>query len=244
MLQGGFCLDKVKSDFLKLLLKKGALNIAPSTSDLFKFKSGRMSPNFINIGSLTDGESIHALRKAYSGFTADLLSDKKIEKFDFVYGPAYKGITLAALLAEGLFEKGHDIRTLYDRKEAKDYGDQKADKVIVGAGWFKQGQKILIIDDVITAGTTTLDSIEKLKLLGEHEIVGVVLAVDRQERMGDADNVGDLSSTQMIQQSYGLNVYSILTMQEIFSEVRHHLPSEIRDAWMDYYDRYGAVKLR
>ncbi|MEM4255129.1 MAG: orotate phosphoribosyltransferase [Candidatus Norongarragalinales archaeon] len=234
----------MKSDFLKLLLKKGGLKIAPSASELFKLKSGRYSPFFINIGSLTDGESIHALRKAYSGFTAGLLSEGKIERFDFVYGPAYKGITLAAILAEGLFEKGYDIRTLYDRKEAKDYGDQKADKVIVGSGWFKQGQKILIIDDVITAGGTTLESLEKLKLLGEHKVVGVVLAVDRQERMGDAERVGDLSSTQMIQQSYNLNVYSILTMQEIFEEIKPHIPSDIRQAWVEYYDKYGAVKLR
>ncbi len=237
-------MDKVKSEFLKLLLKKGALKIAPSANELFKFKSGRLSPNFINIGSLTDGESIHALRKAYSGFVADLIADKKIEKFDFVYGPAYKGITLAAILAEGLFEKGYDVRTLYDRKEAKDYGDKKADKVIVGAGWFKQGQKILIIDDVITAGGTTLESLEKLKLLGDHKVVGVALAVDRQEKMGDAEEVGDLSSTQMIQQSYGLKVHSILTMQEIFAEVKPHIPSDIKDAWIEYYEKYGAVSLK
>lgn len=236
-------LDKVKSDFLKLLLKKGALKIAPSRDDLFKFKSGRISPNFINIGSLTDGESIHALRQAYSGFTAELLGDKRIEKFDFVYGPAYKGITLAALLAEGLYEKGYDIRTLYDRKEAKEYGDQKADKVIVGAGWFKQGQKILIIDDVITAGTTTLESVEKLKLLGDHKITGVVLAVDRQEKMGDSLNVGEFSSSEMIRRQYGFNVHAILTMEEIFKEVKPHIPPEIRDLWIEYYDKYGAVKL-
>ena len=237
-------MDKIKSEFLKLLLKKGGFKLAPSIDELFTLKSGRKSPFFINIGSLTDGESIHALRKAYSGFTAELLSNSELEPFDFVYGPAYKGITLAALLAEGLYEKGYDIRTLYDRKEAKDYGDQKADKVIVGGGWFKEGQKILIIDDVITAGGTTLESLEKLKLLGNHDVVGVVLAVDRQERMGDAENVGELSSTQMIQQSYGLKVYSILTMQEIFEEIKPHLPGEVKQAWREYYEKYGAVSLK
>ncbi|MFH1057025.1 MAG: orotate phosphoribosyltransferase [Candidatus Micrarchaeota archaeon] len=237
-------MEKFKSEFLKLLLKKGGLKLAPSMGELFTLKSGRKSPYFINVGSLTDGESIHALRKAYASFTSQLLNDGTMEKFDFVYGPAYKGITLAALLAEGLFERGFDVRTLYDRKEVKDYGDQKADKVIVGGGWFKQGQKILIIDDVITAGGTTLESLEKLKLLGNHDVVGVVLAVDRQERMGDAEDVGELSSTQMIEQTYGLKVYSILTMQEIYSEVRPFVPDDIKDAWVSYYERYGAVKLR
>lgn len=236
-------MDKFKTDFLKLLLKKGGLKISQSNEDLFTLKSGRKSPYFINIGSLTDGESIHAIRKAYAGLVFNLLQEKQIEEFDFVYGPAYKGITLAALIAEGLFEKGYDIRTLYDRKEAKDYGDLKADKVIVGAGWFKQGQKILIVDDVITAGGTTLESLEKLKLLGDHKVVGVVLAVDRQEKMGDASEIGELSSTQMIEKTYHLPVYSILSMQELFGEIKSHLPQEVRSAWREYYEKYGVVKL-
>ena len=160
-------MDKIKSDFLKLLLKKGAMKLASGVGDMFTLKSGRKSPYFVNIGSLTDGESIHALRKAYSGFVADLVNDGKMERFDFVFGPAYKGITLSALLAEGLFDHGIDVRTIYDRKEAKEYGDQEADKVIVGANWFKPGQKIVIIDDVITTGETKLESLEKLKMLGD-----------------------------------------------------------------------------
>ena len=240
----GSVLEKYKTEFLKLLLKKGSLKLAPSLDSMFKLKSGRMSPYFVNIGSLTDGEGIHALRKAYSNFVADLINNGDMEKFDFVYGPAYKGITLAALLAEGLFEKGYDVRTLYDRKEIKDYGDQKADKVIVGADWFKPGGKILIIDDVMTTGDTKLEALDKLKLLGEHKVVGLVLAVDRQERMGDAESAGELSSSQLIEKTYKLKVHPILTMQEIFSEMKMHLPHDIRDAWIDYYDRYGAIKLR
>lgn len=236
-------MDKIKSEFLKLLLKKGGLKLAPSANEMFTLKSGRKSPYFINIGSLTDGESIHALQKAYSGFVSEMLNSKKMEQFDFVYGPAYKGITLAALLAEGLYEHGTDIRTLYDRKEVKDYGDQKADKVIVGGGWFKPGNKILIIDDVITAGGTTLESLEKLKLLGDSKVIGLVLAVDRQEKMGTADEVGELTSSEMIQQTYHLPIYSILNMQEIFAEVKNHIPEDIRHAWLEYYDKYGAAKL-
>ena len=240
----GLNLEKYKSEFLKMLIKKGALKLAPSKEEFFTLKSGRKSPYFVNIGSLTDGESIHALRKAYAGFVSELLENGEMEKFEFIYGPAYKGITLAALLAEGLFEKGYDVRTLYDRKEIKEYGDLGADKVIVGANWFKPGGKIVIVDDVITTGETKLESIDKLKLLGDHKIVGVILAVDRKEKMGDSQNLGEMSSTDLIRKNYKLPVHSILTIEEIFEEVKHHLPHEIREAWIEYYDVYGGVKLK
>ncbi len=113
---------QIKKKFTDFLIKKGALRIAPNTKDLFVFKSGRKSPNFINIGALTDGESLTELKKILGNFIGSLLKEKKIEDFDFIFGPAYKGINLAVLACEGLQEIfGINKRYLYDRKEEKDY---------------------------------------------------------------------------------------------------------------------------
>ena len=105
--------ESIKREFLDTLIKKGALRIADSLDNLFVFKSGRKSPNFINIGALTDGESLSKLKKAYATLIASLIEEGKIEKPDFIFGPAYKGINIACLAAEGLHELfGIDVRYL------------------------------------------------------------------------------------------------------------------------------------
>jgi orotate phosphoribosyltransferase len=232
-----------KKEFFDLLFRKGAIRVANSVNELFKFKSGRLSANFINIGALTDGEALSALKKAYATFIYNLLKEKKIEDFDFIFGPAYKGINIACLACEGLYEMGINKRYMYDRKEEKNYADKKMDQLIVGSGYFREGQRILLIDDVITTGETKLDALEKLKALGNHKIVGIILAVDRQEKLGDAIDVDDISAIKNIEK-IGIPCFSILTMQDIFSFVNGSLPADIKKLWIEYYDRYGVVSLR
>lgn len=236
--------EKIEKTFLDLLLKKGALKIAPNSRKLFTLKSGRASAYFINIGALTDGESLAKMKWLLASYIALRLDEGELEDFDFIFGPAYKGINLATLACEGLSELyGINKRYLYDRKEEKAYGDVAADKIIVGANHFKEGQTILLIDDVTTTGETKVESLEKLKLLGPHKVVGLVLVVDRQEKRGDVETVGRKSAMQCIQDQFNVKVFSILDARTVFALVKDDLPDDVRQCWVDYYGKYGAVQL-
>lgn len=226
---------KIEKEFLNILLKKGALRLGGT----FRLKSGRMSPYFINLGALNDGESLLKLKWILAGFIAILLNEGLIEDFDFIFGPSYKGINLAALACEGLNEFFRtNKRYIYDRKEVKEYGDVSMDREIVGAEFFKPGQKILVVDDTITTGQTKIKSIEKLRKLGEHKIVGIVVGVDRQEIADDGR-----SAVEYIESLLGVKVYPILTAKTIYSLIKDKLSEEERVAFKEYYDKYGVVKL-
>jgi aspartate carbamoyltransferase regulatory subunit len=236
--------EKIEKTLIDILSKKGALKIAPNSEKPFILKSKRPSTYFINIGSLTDGESLAKMKWAFASFIALLLDEGELEDFDFIFGPAYKGINLATLACEGLSELyGINKRYLFDRKEEKEYGDVSADRIIVGADHFKSGQKILLIDDVATTGATKIESMEKLQLLGPHKVVGLVLVVDRQEKMGDADEVDARSAVEYIDEVFGIKVFSILDSKIIFELVKDSLSSEIRQHWIDYYEKFGAINL-
>jgi aspartate carbamoyltransferase regulatory subunit len=246
ILEGGGLVSKerIEQVFLDILVRKGALRLLPSPDEPFILKSGRPSPYFVNLGALTDGESLAAVKWAFASYIVLLMEQGSLGDFDYVFGPSYKGIGLAALTCEGLNELyGMDKRYMYDRKEAKDYGDISADKVIVGASYFQQGQRILVVDDTMTTGTTKVESIEKLKLLGDHEVAGIILAVDRHERMGDTENVEELSAVQYLEDVLGLNVFSIQNIKTIYSLIKDSLDKDIRELWLDYYDKYGVEKL-
>ncbi|UCH37912.1 MAG: aspartate carbamoyltransferase regulatory subunit [Candidatus Bathyarchaeota archaeon] len=236
--------EKIEKTLIDILSKKGALKIAPNSEKLFILKSKRPSTYFINIGSLTDGESLAKMKWAFASYIALLLDEGQLEDFDFIFGPAYKGINLATLACEGLSELyGINKRYLFDRKEEKEYGDVSADRVIVGADHFKSDQKILLIDDVATTGATKIESMEKLKLLGPHKVVGMILVVDRQEKMGDAEEIDARSAVEYIDEVFGIKVFSILDSKTIFDLVKDRLSSEIRKHWVDYYEKFGAIKL-
>ena len=237
-----------RREFLDLLLKKNALKIAGDPSVFFQLKSGRASPSFISLGSLTDGESLIALKKCYSQAALDGVERGVLQDFAYVFGPAYKGITLGALLCEGLQEYADTSTSLlYDRKEEKAHGEvsqaNSVEKIIVGAENFVPTSGILLVDDVVTTGKAKYEALEKIRLLGEHRIAGMVVAVDRQELLGDAQQVGRYSAIQALEHEIGIRTFAILTMQEIFSLVKDTLSAAVRQAWIAYYERYGAVRL-
>ena len=237
-----------RREFLDLLLKKNALKIAGDPDSFFQLKSGRASPSFISLGSLTDGASLLTLKKCYSQAALEGVEQGVLHDFAYVFGPAYKGITLGALLCEGLQEyASKSTSLLYDRKEEKAHGEVSqagsVEKIIVGAENFVPASGILLVDDVVTTGKAKYEALEKIRLLGEHRIAGMVVAVDRQELLGDAQQVGRYSAIQALEHELGIRTFAILTMQEIFSLVQDRLSAEVRQAWIAYYERYGAVQL-
>ena len=164
----------------------------------FKTKAGRMSPYFFNAGLFNDGATLGELARFYG--QAALAS--KIA-FDMLFGPAYKGITLAAATAIALAEFGHNVPFCYNRKETKDHGEGGR---VVGA---PLAGRVLIVDDVISAGTSVRESVEIIRAEGGTP-TGVLIALDRMER-----GQGALSATQEVSQSYGIPVAAIATLDDV-----------------------------
>lgn len=164
----------------------------------FKTKAGRMSPYFFNAGLFNDGVSLKRLGEFY----AKAIDDSGIA-FDGLFGPAYKGIPLAASLAVAFAAEGRNLPYSYNRKEAKDHGEGGN---IVGA---KLSGRILIVDDVISAGTSVRESVELIRAAGATPC-GVAIALDRMER-----GQGSLSAVQEVSRDYGLPVVSIVDLNDL-----------------------------
>lgn len=190
----------------------------------FKTKAGRLSPYFFNAGLFHRGAALARL----CDFYAQRIIASGIS-FDILFGPAYKGIPLAAGTAIALSRLGHDVPYAYNRKEAKDHGEGG---VLVGA---PLSGRVLIIDDVISAGTSVRESVEIIRQAGATP-AGVVIALDRQER-----SEGVLSAVQEVEQSYGLPVLSIARLTDLIN----YLSSQpgltpYLAAVSDYRLRYGS----
>jgi orotate phosphoribosyltransferase len=164
----------------------------------FKTKAGRMSPYFFNAGLFNDGVSLKQLGEFY----AKAIGDSRLV-FDGLFGPAYKGIPLAASVAIALAAAGRNVPYSYNRKEAKDHGEGGS---IVGA---RLTGRILIVDDVISAGTSVRESVELIRAAGATPC-GVAIALDRMER-----GLGALSAVQEVSRDYGLPVVSIVNLNDL-----------------------------
>ena len=218
--------EEAKQHLIKLLVNKGAIRFG----DRFVLKSGRISPYFINFTLLNDGESILELKKIFSSFVYHLIKDGELENFSHVFGPAYKGIILSSILAEGLYEYlGYRISFVYDRKEEKKYGDTSMDRLIVGIETIKQDSKVLIVDDILTTGLTKLQAIDKLRQLTGCKVIGLVVGVDRQERVEDRK-----TAKAIISEKLGIPVFTIASIGDIFEEVKNSLSPETVMAMLEY----------
>ncbi len=192
----------------------------------FTLKSGRISPYFFNAGAFDSGRALAALGRCY----ARRIVDSGLS-FDVLLGPAYKGIPLAAVTAVALSdEHGMDVPFAYNRKEAKDHGEGG---VLVGA---PLKGRVLVIDDVITAGTAVREVIAMIREAGA-ELAGVAIGLNRQER-----GTGNTSAIQEVEQAHGVPVLSIIDMAHIieYLEGTGTGPDGALAAMRQYRERYGV----
>ena len=208
-----------RQDFIRFAVQKNVLRFGE-----FQTKAGRLSPYFFNAGLFNDGDSMRALSQFYA--QTILASDIP---FDMIFGPAYKGIPLAAGTAIALSEQGRNVPYCYNRKEAKDHGEGGT---TVGA---KLEGRVMIIDDVISAGTSVRESIELIRAAGAVPCA-VVIALDRMER-----GLGDLSAVQEVRQSYDIPVIAIATLNDLLGFLQDE-PEMVANlgAVQAYRDLYGV----
>ena len=201
----------------------------------FKTKAGRLSPYFFNAGLFYDGASLAQLANGY----ADVLIERMGQgfAFDALFGPAYKGITLASATAMALAQKGHNVPYAYNRKEAKDHGEGG---VLVGAPL--EGKLVVIVDDVISAGTSVRESVEMLRSAGATP-VAVLIALDRMEKSGTATEIGDFSAVQAVEKDFGIPVFAIATLHDLMAYLDAQSAPELvqyQAAVKAYRERYGV----
>lgn len=214
--------DQFRQEFIAFAIKKEVLRFGEFTT-----KAGRISPYFFNAGLFNDGMSLMKLGEFY----AEAIKNSGIE-FDMLFGPAYKGITLAASIAIAFAKNGHNVPYAYNRKEAKDHGEGG---VIVGS---PLKGRVLIIDDVISAGTSVRESVE---LICENGAVpcGVAIAIDRQEK-----GLGELSAVQEVIKSNGIPVCAIANLNDLLTYLEGQkdvAQSLLLDKVMSYRKMYGVI---
>ena len=210
-----------KKEFIDLALELEVLRFGE-----FTLKSGRVSPYFFNAGLFNTGYAAAKLGRYYAAAIADADID-----FDMLFGPAYKGIPLATLAAAALAEHQNiDVPFAFNRKEAKAHGEGGA---IVGA---PLGGRVLIVDDVITAGTAVRDAYQIISAVGA-DVAGLVISLDRQER-----GQGQLSAVQELRQSLNIPVIAIITLADLIDTLEESTEYEkFLEPVMEYRRQYGVI---
>ena len=213
-------------DFVRFAVESGVLRFGE-----FKTKAGRMSPYFFNAGLFDDGAKLGRLAEFY----AKALLASGIE-FDMIFGPAYKGIPLAATVAVELARLGRNVPFAYNRKEAKDHGEGGT---LVGA---PLAGRVLIVDDVMSAGTAARESIKLIVQAGARPHA-MVVALDRQEKATEDGRDVDYSAVQYVRRALGLQVCAIATLADLLlylSDTRGADMLQHRERVLAYRQRYGV----
>ncbi len=209
-----------KREFIRFALAQKVLCFGE-----FKTKAGRMSPYFFNAGLFHDGQAL----KQLAGFYAKAILDAGVA-FDMLFGPAYKGIPLVAAIAIALVEQGRNVNFSFNRKEAKDHGEGGS---VIGAPLVG---RVLIVDDVISAGTSVRDSVELIRAAGATPC-GLAIALDRMERGG-----GELSAVQEVEHQYNMPVISIITLNDLVAHLKTNYQfSAHLEAVNQYREKYGVA---
>jgi orotate phosphoribosyltransferase len=219
--------NNLRQQFIAFSVSAGVLKFGEFTT-----KAGRQSPYFFNAGLFHDGATLGQVAQFY----AQTLLDSKVE-FDMLFGPAYKGITLASATAVALAAKGRNTAYAYNRKEAKDHGEGGT---IVGA---KLQDKVVIVDDVISAGTSVRESVDMIRAAGAQP-AAVLIALDRMERSGKDGALSPDSAVQAVAREFGIPVISIANLDDLFTYLSEHSGDpalgQYKDAVAAYRARYGV----
>jgi len=222
--------DDLRAQFIRFAVNNGILRFGE-----FRTKAGRLSPYFFNAGLFNDGASLGRLAQFYA---QTLLAAERAGRvrFDMLFGPAYKGITLASATAVALAHDGRNVAFAFNRKEAKDHGEGG---LLVGA---PVTGRVLVIDDVISAGTSVRESLAMISAAGA-QAVGVTIALDRQERATEGGQDVPYSAVQFVSQQLHLGVAAIATLEDLLRYL-HQAQDPALQAYTApvaaYRDRYGV----
>lgn len=213
-----------KESFIKFMTECGVLTFGD-----FTLKSGRKAPYFVNTGNYKTGAQLAKLGEYY----AECIKENNVEA-ETLFGPAYKGIPLAVACSIALYNKYNiDVNYCFDRKEAKDHGEGG---VIVGKK-LTDGEKVVIIEDVITAGTAIRQVLPILKANADVDITGMIISVDRMEK-----GKGELSAVQEVKNEFGISIYPIVTINDIINAIKDGIieGSEYLEKMIEYRKAYGV----
>ena len=223
-------MEAYKQEFIEFMVESDVLKFGE-----FTLKSGRKSPFFMNAGAYVTGSQLHRLGQYY----AKAIHDRYGDDFDVLFGPAYKGIPLTVAATIAISEEyGKDIRYCSNRKEVKDHGDKG---ILLGSP-IEDGDKVVIIEDVTTAGTSIQETLPIIKAQGDVSPIGLVVSVDRMER-----GQGTKSALKEIEEKYGLKTTAIVTMAEVVEHLYNKeykgkviIDDTLKAAIDAYYSQYGA----
>ena len=225
-------MEQYKKEFIDFMLESKVLKFGD-----FVTKSGRNTPFFVNTGFYRTGAQLKKLGEYY----ATAIHNKFGLDFDVLFGPAYKGIPLsvaATMAISDMYEK--DVRYCANRKEVKDHGDKG---ILLGSP-IEDGDKVIIIEDVTTAGTSIKETLPIVKAQGDVDVLGLVVSVDRMER-----GQGEKSALDEIHETYGLETTAIVTMAEVVEHLYNKpykgkviIDDTLKAAIDAYYEKYGVAK--
>jgi len=211
--------------FVDFMVDAGVLTFGDFTT-----KSGRQTPYFVNTGRYRSGVHLMELGRAY----ADAIERSFPKGFDCLFGPAYKGIPLVVAVAMAFAERGREVEFCFNRKEAKDHGEGG---VLVGRT-LKDGDRVLIIEDVTTAGTSIRETVPVLRAAARITLAGLIVSVDRQERAGEGST---RTALEEVGAEFGMPTAAIVTIDEVVSHLGARLTDADRARIAAYRARYGAA---
>lgn len=220
-------MDDYQRRFIDFMTEAGVLTFGDFTT-----KSGRKTPYFVNTGLYRSGSQMVTLGRAY----ADAIESSFPDGFDVLFGPAYKGIPLVTAVSMAFAERGREVEFCFNRKEVKDHGEGG---VLVGRP-LRDGDRVLIVEDVTTAGTSIRETVPVLRATADVHLAGLVVSVDRQERRGET---GNRSALEEVSEEFSMPVASIVDLDDVLGHLGDRLTAEDRSR-IDAYRKLHGVPAR